>query len=98
MFIPLNRHVLVKRAEEEPEEKNSSFVLPDDYEKPKDSYEVVTVLANSEDSKLDLAPYDSIVVERSMINTIKANGQEYDLVLENYVYGIMHEIHHAEDH
>ena len=98
MFIPLNRHVLVKRAEEEPEEKNSSFVLPDDYEKPKDPYEVVTVLAHSDDCKLDLAPYDAIVVDRSMINGIKVNGQEYDLVLENYVYGIMHEIHHAEDH
>ena len=96
MFIPLNRHILVKRAEEESKEKNSSFVLPDDYEKPKDPYEVVTVLSISDDCKLDLAEYDSVVVERSMVNTIKVNGQEYDLILENYVYGVMSEGYQAE--
>ena len=76
MFVPLNRHILVKREENEEPVIDRSFVLPDDYEKSKDPYEVVVA-------------GDKIVVERSMVNAIKCENKEYDLVLENYVYGVM---------
>ena len=89
MFVPLNRHILVKREENEEPVADRSFVLPDDYEKPKDPYEVVEVIAAATDCKLFVGVGDKIVVERSMVNLLAVNGEEYNLVLENYVYGLM---------
>ena len=89
MFVPLNRHILVKREENEEPVIDRSFVLPDDYEKSKDPYEVVEVLAAAADCNLSVVAGDKIVVERSMVNAIKCENKEYDLVLENYVYGVM---------
>ena len=89
MFVPLNRHILVKREENEEPVTDRSFVLPDDYAKPEEPYEVVEVLAASTDCKLLLGVGDKIVVERTMVNLLTVNGKEYYLVLENYVYGAM---------
>ena len=89
MFVPLNRHILVKREENEEPVADRSFVLPDDYEKPKDPYEVVEVLAAATDCKLLVNVRDKVVVERSMVNVLVVNGATYNLVLENYVYGVM---------
>ena len=89
MFVPLNRHILVKREGNEEPVNDRSFVLPDDYAKPKDPYEVVEVLAAASDCKMIVNVGDKIVVERSMVNPIAVDGSEYYLVLENYVYGAM---------
>ena len=89
MFVPLNRHILVKREENEEPVNDRSFVLPDDYAKPKEPYEVVEVLAAASDCKMIVNDGDRLVVERSMINTVAVGGSEYYLVLENYVYGAM---------
>ena len=89
MFVPLNRHILVKREENEEPVNDRSFVLPDDYAKPKEPYEVVEVLAAASDCKMIVNVGDKIVVERSMVNPIAVDGSEYYLVLENYVYGAM---------
>ena len=89
MFVPLNRHILVKREENEEPVNDRSFVLPDDYAKPKEAYEVVEVRAVATDCKMIVNVGDHIVVERSMVNTIAVGGNEYYLVLENYVYGAM---------
>ena len=89
MFVPLNRHILVKREENEEPVNDRSFVLPDDYAKPKEPYEVVEALAAATDCKMIVNDGDRLVVERSMINTVAVGGSEYYLVLENYVYGAM---------
>jgi co-chaperonin GroES (HSP10) len=89
MFVPLNRHILVKREENEEPVNDRSFVLPDDYAKPKETYEVVEVRAVATDCKMIVNVGDHIVVERSMVNTVTVGGSEYYLVLENYVYGAM---------
>ena len=89
MFVPLNRHILVKREENEEPVNDRSFVLPDDYAKPKEPYEVVEVRAVATDCKIVVNVGDHIVVERSMVNTVAVGGSEYYLVLENYVYGAM---------
>ncbi len=89
MFVPLNRHILVKREENEEPVNDRSFVLPDDYAKPKETYEVVEVRATASDCKIIVNVGDHIVVERSMVNTVTVGGGEYYLVLENYVYGAM---------
>ena len=87
-FDPLNRHLLVSRKEVE-EKSDSTFVLPDDYQKPTDPYEVVKVLSKAIDCTLDVDTDDHVVVERSQVQTVSFEGQEFHIVLQNHVYGVL---------
>ena len=87
-FDPLNRHLLVSRKEVE-EKNDSTFVLPDDYQKPTDPYEVVKVLSKAVDCTIDVDADDHVVVERSQVQTVSFEGQEFHIVLQNHVYGVL---------
>ena len=87
-FDPLNRHLLVSRKEVE-EKNDNTFVLPDDYQKPSDPYEVVKVLSKAIDCTLDVDADDHVVVERSQVQTVSFEGQEFHIVLQNHVYGVL---------
>lgn len=87
-FDPLNRHLLVSRKEVE-EKNDNTFVLPDDYQKPSDPYEVVKVLSKAIDCTLDVDTNDHVVVERSQVQTVSFEGQEFHIVLQNHVYGVL---------
>ena len=82
---PHNRHLLVFPMEDKKEEVK--FVLPDEYKIPKSQYVICDVLGIADDCKVSLSVGDRIVVERSMVQEIKAMGETNYLVLENYVYG-----------
>ena len=88
-FEPTNRHILVNPIEEEQEETNSMIMLPDDYKKQESVYLACSVLAIASDSKLvdSIRQYDTIVIERRMLQKIVMNGTEIYLVLDNYVMG-----------
>ena len=88
-FEPTNRHILVNPIEEEQEETNSMIMLPDDYKKQESPYLACSVLAIASDSKLvdSIRQYDTIVIERRMLQKIAMNGTEIYLVLDNYVMG-----------
>ena len=88
-FEPTNRHILVKPIEEKKEETNSLIMLPDDYKKEESPYLACSVLAIASDSKLvdSIRQYDTIVIERRMLQKIVMNGTEIYLVLDNYVMG-----------
>lgn len=87
-FDPLNRHLLVSRKEVE-EKNDSTFVLPDDYQKPTDPYEVVKVLSKAIDCTIEVDADDHVVVERSQVQTVSFEGQEFHIVLQNHVYGVL---------
>ena len=87
-FDPLNRHLLISRKEVE-EKSDSTFVLPDDYQKPTDPYEVVKVLSKAIDCTIEVDPDDHVVVERSQVQTVSFEGQEFHIVLQNHVYGVL---------
>ena len=88
-FEPTNRHILVNPIEEQQEESNSLIMLPDDYKKQESPYLACSVLAIASDSKLvdSIRQYDTIVIERRMLQKIVMNGTEIYLVLDNYVMG-----------
>jgi len=86
-LIPHNRHILIEIIEEEEENNDKPFILPDDYKKPKSPYALCKVLDFCCECKLDITTQCTIVVQRSMIETIEILDQTYYLVLENYVYG-----------
>ena len=84
---PFNRHILIELIEEEEENSSKPFLLPEDYKKQKSPYALCKVLNFSSECKLDITTQCTIVVQRSMIETIEILDQTYYLVLENYVYG-----------
>ena len=88
-FEPTNRHILVNPIEEDQEETNSMIMLPDDYKKQESPYWACSVLAIASDSKLvdSIRQYDTIVIERRMLQKIEMKGKEIYLVLDNYVMG-----------
>jgi hypothetical protein len=86
-FTPFNRHILVDILEEDEQEQEHSFLLPEDYRKQKSPYVLCKVRDFSCDCKIDIATNMHIVVQRSMIEQIEIVDKTYYLVLENYVYG-----------
>ena len=82
---PHNRHLLVLPLDDEEEKRG--FVLPDDYKAPKSQHAICDVLGKATDCKVSVDIGDRIVVERTMLQEIKAMGETNYLVLENYVYG-----------
>ncbi len=91
-FKPTNRHILIKPIEQKTKQNQSPIVLPEEYKKPESPYVLCEVLDIAEDSKFyssSKAPDDKqkFVVERSMIHKLEVEGNEFYLVLENYVFG-----------
>ena len=89
MLKPLNRHILIdikKVGEEKPE---PLIVLPEDYKPEKQRYIEVSVLDSAEDVRMSLATGDKLVVDRSMIEEIVLGPTIYNVILDNYVMGII---------
>ena len=82
---PLNRHLLVLPNFQEQEE--TKIVLPEGYKRPESPYIICDVLGIANDCSIEIDISNRIVVERSMLQEIKAGGETNYLVLENYVYG-----------
>jgi len=88
-FEPKNRHILVLPVQEK--ETKSPIILPDDYKTPQNPYVVCDVLDVSADCTVGINVGETIVVERRMLQEVKAMGQTNYLVLENYVYGRLYD-------
>ena len=96
MFSPLNRHLLVSKAEDESileEEKESLVLVPDDYSIKKSPYGLYKVLKLAPDCEKFGEKYlnCNVVVDESMVQEIPIGDQRYYLVLENYIYGVLGE-------
>ena len=86
-FKPFNRHLLIKPQEQEESKENPLFVMPEEYQPPKSPYVVASIIEISEDCSIDLNIGDTIVVERTTVQEIKADLETIYVVKENYVYG-----------
>ncbi len=88
MFKPVNRHILVD-LDQRTDEQKSLIVLPEDYQPEQQRHSVVRVLEKSDDVKFDLLVGSKIVVDSSMIEEIVINNTTYNIILENYVVGVL---------
>ena len=88
MFKPVNRHILVS-LDQRTEEQKSLIVLPEDYKPVQQKHTVVSVLNKSDDVKLDLKQGSKIIVDASMIDEIVVENTTYNVILENYVVGVV---------
>ena len=88
MFKPVNRHILVDLDQRNDEQK-SWIVLPEDYQPEQQKHSVVRVIEKSDDVKFNLIVGSKIVVDSSMIEEIVINNTTYNIILENYVVGVL---------
>ena len=84
---PFNKHLLILPREEERETDNPVFVMPNDYQPPKSPYVIADVIGISDDCSIALSLGDTIVVDRTTVQEIKADLETIYVVKENYVYG-----------
>ncbi len=88
MFEPVNRHLLIRQLDKQSKEE-SLIVLPEDYKPEEERYIMVEVLAVSQDTRFKVSAGDKLIIDRSMVEQIKIDGTNYDVVLDNYVIGIV---------
>ena len=85
MFLPMNRHLLVKKPDTI--ERDTGVLVPNDYKTEDSEYSVVHLLAAHEDSKFDYSKNAKLVVPTHVIQEIDCCGEKYHVVLENHVIG-----------
>ena len=88
-MTPFNRHVLVAREPTNEQEDGKTILLPDDYVKKSNPYEVVRVIAASPNcSFLDRIPTDTrVVVLSNFLEDIAVDGTTHTVILENHIVG-----------
>ena len=90
-FTPVNRYIEIEMREEKSSELQSGIVLPDDFKPTEERYAIVKIKGWAEDVKFrnKLWVDHEIIVDRSMIEEVKLDGETIQVVLENYVVGIL---------
>ena len=87
-FEPHNKHLWIEPIDEKKEDKESPlFVMPEEYKPPKSPYVIGKIIAMAGDCTINLKIDDTIVVERTTVQEIKAKSETIYVVKENYVYG-----------
>ena len=91
MFKPVNRHILVELPQEKQAETNSGIVLPDSFKPAEVRHAVVTVLDWAEDVRFKnlLSEKSKVVIDKSMMEEINVDGSKYNVILDNYIIGIL---------
>tara|TARA_Y100001963_G_C6655864_1_gene388012 strand:- start:236 stop:502 length:267 start_codon:yes stop_codon:yes gene_type:complete len=87
MFKPVNRHILISTPIEE--EGAPTIILPEDYKPTKEKYTSVRVLATADDIRFELSDESEIIIDQSMVERIVINQTTYNVILDNYVVGII---------
>ena len=90
-FTPVNRYIEIEMREEKSSELQSGIVLPDDFKPTEERYAIVKIKGWAEDVKFrnKLRIDHEIIVDRSMIEEVKLADETVQVVLENYVVGIL---------
>jgi co-chaperonin GroES (HSP10) len=84
---PFNKHLLILPRKEERPAESPVFIMPDGYQAPKSPYVIADVIGMSDDCSIALKLGDTIVVDRTTVQEIKADLETIYVVKENYVYG-----------
>jgi co-chaperonin GroES (HSP10) len=91
MFKPVNRYIEIALIAEEKPKTESGILLPEDFKPAEERYAIAQVLSVSEDVKFkeSLTSGSTVVVDKSMIEAINFNNKSINVVLENYILGII---------
>ena len=91
MFNPVNRHVQIIVQASAPPETQSGILLPESFKPDDERYIIAQVTAAADDVKFktSIPPGTQVVVDKSMIEEIKFLGKSINVILENYIIGIL---------
>jgi len=91
LFKPVNRYVLVELLQKEQTETNSGIVLPDSFKPTEERHAVVVVLDWAKDVRFKnlLSEKSKVVIDKSMMEEINVDGSKYNVILDNYIIGIL---------
>ena len=88
-LIPFNRYLLVQKIEQELDESITSILVPDSVS-IRPEFSLVELLAVAPDcEKFNGEVGQTIVVNSNMIEKVKLGNQEFDIVQENHVIGLI---------
>jgi co-chaperonin GroES (HSP10) len=94
MFKPVNRYIQIKLPEILPQTA-SGIVLPDDYKPTEERHATAEVVAYASDVRFKDqlvmcgGPGTSVIIDKSMIEEITVNNGKINVILDNYVVGII---------
>jgi hypothetical protein len=89
MFKPVNRYILVDTPSEQDSQEQSLVVLPEDYKPEQERFIEVQTLAAASDVRFDINHLPKLVVDGAMIEEISIGGTIYNVILDNYVVGMI---------
>jgi hypothetical protein len=87
VFNPVNRYIWINVPTTHIPE--SLIVLPSDYKPEEERYIQVEAIKAASDSRFEIETDAKLVVDRSMIEEITLGGTIYNVILDNYVVGII---------
>ena len=85
---PCNRHIYIDLIELDDDEEKSSLILPEDYSVVP-THMLGLVLEVADDCKINVKKDDIIIMDTSMIQHVEINEESFNLILENYVMGVL---------
>lgn len=90
MFRPVNRYIQIE-VPEVIKQTFSGIVLPDDFKPTEERYGIANVVSCAADVRFkdQIAHGASVIVDKSMIEEITINNGKINVVLDNYVVGII---------
>ena len=89
LLDPRNRHLLVEVLPEEEEREKSAVLLPDNYRPSTSQHVAVRLLEKAPDCSIQCSHGSVLIVEASMLNEIAYSDHVFNLILENYVLGVI---------
>ena len=88
MLQPVNRYILIEMPHSHDPEA-SLIVLPEDYKPEEDRFVEVSAVKAATDVRFPIDDDAKLVVDRSMIEEISLGGTIYNVILDNYVVGMI---------
>ena len=89
MFNPVNRYILIDVPAGRDSDTESLIVLPEDYKPEEERFIEVSAMASAPDVRFSVPHLASLIVDRSMIEEISIGGTIYNVILDNYVVGMI---------
>jgi len=90
-FKPVNRYLHIEVPEPEPPQTASGIVLPESFKPTEERYTIVCVMGWATDVRFNekLEKYCKVIVDKSMIEQFQVEGKQYNVILDNYIIGIV---------
>ena len=88
MLKPVNRYILIEMPHKA-QKSESLIVLPDDYKPKENKFIEVIALKAADDVRFKINKSARLVVDHSMMEEISVCGTIYNIILDNYVVGMI---------